>query len=339
MTELNPSSTFKQRTITRMAPEQLFTAGEPNFGYFDGPVKQLTAPGASFSLGTQWRLRLKRQLEIVMLQHRQFQLLCRVAAPLQAPQILLFDHVKQQVRDISPRRFFKGRATLSSNAWQGMSSAGELKLAKFQGHWQLQLAAAAAKLPLSLNAELRPTPLSLPVSCCGALRPQGWVYQQQHHGLAPVGEFMLNFEPQVLSRMTAGYGYFVGQSSRQTPWRWLIFNGDVNGRRAGMCLTDGLSATFPGNGLWLDGARHILPSVQLTVEQRGRRLRQWRILSACGCVEGVFTPKIELAAKSVGWLPTQTPQLLSGQLDLDVIDCAGQHLEIRNLPAIIGSER
>ncbi|QSX34631.1 DUF2804 family protein [Shewanella avicenniae] len=332
----------KQPALTRVAPEQLFAAGEPIYGYFDGPVKQLNSASSkpvhqSPSI-VSWSTQSSRQLEMVMLQHQQFQLLCRISTSQAIPQIVLFDHLKQQAKRIAPRRFFK-RRHWSANGCDGVSSVGELTLSKSRGLWQLALAGRSTKLPLTVNTELRPAPLSLPISCCGALTPHGWVYQQQHHGLVPIGEMKLHYEPQVLARMTAGYSYFSGETSRKVPWRWLMFNGEIAGQKAGLSLTDGLSATFPGNGFWLDGARHILPAVQLTIAPSARHSGQWRIVSACGRIEGIFSPNIAVKSPTERWLSAQAQQLFSGRLDVNLTDTAGVTHHIRNMPAIAGCER
>ncbi|WP_417760361.1 DUF2804 domain-containing protein [Shewanella sp.] len=325
--------------VTRNAPSTLLrNHQQPNFGYFDGAVPSLAA--ISDSKGRVLPTSLSaltspahRQLEMVMLQHADYQLLLRQSSQTLASQVLVFDLVRQQARRIMPNPLALRSHQLSPSGYHGESQCGVMNFIKSQGDWQIMLNMQRQKLQLIGEVALQPNPLSLPVVSCGAIAG-GWSYQQQHHGLAASGKLQLNHEPQVLSRMSAGYSFFATEQRERTPWHWLMLNTDQQAHRIGMTLVDGLSAAFPGNALWLDGARHILPYCQMVASSD--IAGDWQLISATEQVIGRFVPKIDVSVqRPVG---KHRSRVMSGGLDIDIRLPDNQLLSLRGIHALGGIE-
>lgn len=320
--------------VTRSAPAALLrNHQQPVFGYFDGAVPALTAADNKSGVLTALSQTPHRQLEMVLLQHANYQLLLRQSSQTLASQVLVFDLVRQQARRIMPNPLALRAHHLSPSGYAGESQCGVMSFEKSAGDWSVKLNMQRQKLQLTGELALQPMPLSLPVVSCGALTC-GWSYQQQHHGLAVAGTLQLNHEPQVLSRMNAGYSFFACEQRERTPWHWLMLNTEQQHSSIGMTLVDGLSAAFPGNALWLDGARHILPYCQMVPSSH--IAGEWQIISATEQVRGRFSPKIEISVqRPVG---KQRTKVMSGLLDIDIYVNSTQQLNLRGISAIGGVE-
>lgn len=346
--------------VTRKAPSNLLGHdGRPQYGYFDGLVANLaapdgkTAPSATHAAAQSTLARAKnsltqaaqtkaplRQLELVMLQHQHYQLLLRQCSQTLASYLLVFDLVQQKSRRIMPNPLTQGARSLTTkladNGVNGVSDCGLLRFSRHDGDWQIALTLAQKKLQLQGEVKLLPAPLSLPMVSCGALGQAAgcWSYQQQHHGLTPVGALSLNHEPQVLSRMTAGYSFFANQTATKHPWCWLLLNADIDGAKVGLTLVDGLATAYPGNSLWLDGARHILPPCQLVADS-DNDASMWQISSATEQVIGHFRPSI--VVNSQGQVGKHRSKVLSGYVDMD-IQLATRRITLREVPVLLGVE-
>ncbi|MCH1925270.1 DUF2804 domain-containing protein [Shewanella sp. C32] len=325
--------------VTRRAPSALLRSDQqPIYGYFDGAVPSLAAVAASKNsalptpLSTLSRPQ-HRQLEMVMLQHADYQLLLRQSSQTLASQVLVFDLVRQQARRIMPNPLALRAHQLSPSGYHGESQCGVMNFVKSQGDWHIMLNMQRQKLQLTGQVALQPLPLSLPVVSCGAVSA-GWSYQQQHHGLMTSGDLQLNHEAQILSRMSAGYSFFATAQRDRTPWQWLMLNSTQQQQRIGLTLVDGLAAAFPGNALWIDGARHILPYCQMVPSSH--IAGEWQIISATEQVRGRFSPKIEISVqRPVG---KQRTKVMSGLLDIDIYVNSTLQLNLRGISAIGGVE-
>ncbi|QLE86425.1 DUF2804 domain-containing protein [Shewanella sp. Scap07] len=281
---------------TQRAPQELITSGKPEFGHFDGIVKQLAVDKFQyFSEMDTPRSGLAKHFA-----YKQFQFIA-ITTPRYMIGVALADirYVGSSfcyVYDIKANKLVEHNFlrplglgyTMTDSPYSGRSSiaGGKVAFVIEDGLWQLTLNMK------HIQADLRLTPLalSLPMAVCTPTGYSGWTYTQKHNGLKVSGTLTIEHEPQPLNQALGGYDFSAGFMRRETSWRWASINGRIADKIIGLNLAAGVNETGSNeNVFWVDGERHLLGAVHFEFERHNRD-SDWRVFSDDGRVDLQFMP-------------------------------------------------
>ncbi len=132
-----------------------------------------------------------------------------------------------------------------------------------------------------------------PLAMCSRAGYQGWVYTQKTAALPCLGRVVWQAKAVDLAETNAlaSVDWTAGYMRGETFWNWASLSASLaDGRRFGMNLAAGVNETgFTENALWLDDRLIKIDMVDFQFA-RYQTDSQWRVKSADGIVDLVFTP-------------------------------------------------
>lgn len=158
----------------------------------------------------------------------------------------------------------------------------------------------------------------------------GWVYAQKTAALPVLGEVRSALGNYDLGEAEC-FGhtdYSAGFMRRETFWNWACFSGINNGEQVGLNLSWGVNETgYTENCFWVGNQLHAMPQVQFTLD-RDKPETPWKITSADGRVDLVFTPQGRYETQVNALLMATNFKQIFGQFNGRLLDCEGREHHI-----------
>ncbi|MDF2153518.1 DUF2804 domain-containing protein [Vibrio sp. CAU 1672] len=241
----------------------------------------------------------------------------------------VFDKQKEVLSEQQWLRPLNIGAQTQSSSWQSSAqiAKGRVQFVISGGEWRIKLNTSTITADLCLQ----PLSDSEPLMLCTPTGYAGWTYTQKHNALRVSGSLRINNQPQELSKASAGYDFSAGYMRRETSWRWASINHRTDTVSIGLNLAAGVNETGAcENVLWVNGVRHLLPSVSFQFFRLKPDLG-WKISSQDGRVNLMFKPRCVRAEKKNFILLKSNFRQYVGHFSGAVIDGDGTRHELEHV--------
>lgn len=145
---------------------------------------------------------------------------------------------------------------------------------------------------IRIDAELAEAAPFRPLAICTQTGINGWTYANKVAGVPVTGtiDCPLGRHDLATSGACGHHDFSAGYMRRETFWNWACLSGHAGGHVLGLNISCGVNETSHSeNCLWLDGERVQTGLAQFAYE-RGNPQSPWRVTTADGAIDLLFTP-------------------------------------------------